>query len=175
MYFGVVTTDDAASRIAASLARLRVGRGVPPFGRPPVPPQPPHHPQAQGGRPPFGPRGPKPEFGRSFARMRLLEVLAAEKRALSIGEIGEKLGIDQPRASRVVQTSVELGHVRREADPDDARRTLIALTDAGRALATHAHGAREDAVREALADFSDAEREQFADLLDRFVTAWPKR
>ena len=50
---------------------------------------------------------------------------------LSVSELGDAVGVDQPRASRLVQQGVELGLVRREADPDDARRTRIALTDQG--------------------------------------------
>jgi DNA-binding MarR family transcriptional regulator len=48
-----------------------------------------------------------------------------------VSELGEAIGVDQPRAPRLVQQSVEMGLVQREADPDDARRTRIALTPVG--------------------------------------------
>lgn len=108
-----------------------------------------------------------------MARLRLLELLAAADGPLSVGAIAERLGVDQPRASRLVQAVVETAHARREADPDDARRTLIALTDEGRALAARSHGARAEAVEQALAGFTAEERTQLADLLGRLADAWP--
>ena len=62
------------------------------------------------------------------ARLRMLEALAAASHPLSVSEVGDATGVDQPRASRLIQQAVDLGFVRREADPDDARRTRIALT-----------------------------------------------
>ena len=67
--------------------------------------------------------------------MRLLDALAAASHPLSVSEVGDAIGVDQPRASRLIQQAVELGLVRREADPDDARRTRVALTDEGQRLA----------------------------------------
>src|SRR5262245_3291 len=43
------------------------------------------------------------------ARLRLLDALAAASGPLTVGEIAEAIGVDQPRASRLVQQSVELG------------------------------------------------------------------
>ncbi|WP_324013027.1 MarR family transcriptional regulator [Microbacterium sp. JZ37] len=186
MYFrGVAEPTDPAARIAAALARLRLGRrggegpfehGHPlhggPFGGPHAGPHGgplgAHH--GHGGPHGDHPRGP---FGRSIARLRLLEILATADGPLSVGQIGERLGVDQPRASRLVQAVVESGHARREADPADARRTLIALTDEGRAIAARTHGARTEAVEQALAGFTAEERAQLADLLGRFADAWP--
>ena len=48
---------------------------------------------------------------------------------------------------------VELGFLRREADPDDARRTLIALTDKGRAITNRFRGAQRENVDQALSAF----------------------
>lgn len=87
---------------------------------------------------------------------------------MSVTELAEAVGVDQPRASRLVQGAVADGLVAREADPDDARRTRVRLTPAG-AAAVRAAGARHrQAIEAALADFSDDEREVFADLLGRF-------
>ena len=69
------------------------------------------------------------------ARFRMLDALeAAERdgRALTISMIGEAIGVDQPRASRLVQEASDAGLVRRTADPADARRSIIELTAAGR-------------------------------------------
>ncbi|WP_241897571.1 MarR family winged helix-turn-helix transcriptional regulator, partial [Brevibacterium epidermidis] len=80
----------------------------------------------------------------------------------------------QPRASRLVSQGVELGFLRREADPDDARRTLIALTDKGRAITNRFRGAQRENVDQALSTFSEDERAQLASLLTRLADAWPK-
>ena len=39
---------------------------------------------------------------------------------MSVTELATEIGVDQPRASRLVQAAVHEGLVVREADPDDA-------------------------------------------------------
>ena len=68
---------------------------------------------------------------------------------------------------------VELGVVRREADPDDARRTRVALTDAGSALVRGFRGDRREAIDRALSTFTDAERADLARLLTKLAEGWP--
>lgn len=106
--------------------------------------------------------------------MRMLEALAAASHPLTVGEIADVVGVDQPRASRLVQQAVQLDLVRREADPDDARRTRVALTDAGRGLVRGFRGERRGAVDAALAAFTDAERAELARLLTKLADAWPR-
>lgn len=108
------------------------------------------------------------------ARFRLLEVLAAASGSLTVSEIAEGVGVDQPRASRLVQQSVQLGLVQREADPDDARRTRVALTDRGRSIAGGMRGHRHDTVRTALAALTPEEQAEFIRLLGKFASAWPR-
>ena len=106
----------------------------------------PHH-GGMGGPPPWvaGPRLGGP------ARLRLLEALAAASGPLSVSEIGDAVGVDQPRASRLVQQAVEMGLVRREADPDDARRTRVALTDKGLRSCAGSAASAASAIDSALA------------------------
>jgi len=111
---------------------------------------------------------------RFAARFRLLEALAGAAAPLSVSELADRIGVDQPRASRLVQAAVAEGHVRREANPDDARRTDIVLTDAGRSVVTQARGARVGAVETALAGFTPEERAQLASLLSKLAAAWPR-
>lgn len=108
------------------------------------------------------------------ARLRVLEALAAASAPLSVGEIAEAVGVDQPRASRLVQQGVESGLVQREADPEDARRTRVALTEQGAAIARRFRGERRDAVGTALAGFTDDERAELARLLTKLAEAWPQ-
>ncbi len=106
------------------------------------------------------------------ARMRMLEALAAASAPLSVSDLGAAIGVDQPRASRLVQQGVAHGFVRREADPDDARRTRIALTDEGRTIARGMRGERREALSKALAVFSEDERAQLAHLLNKLADNW---
>ncbi len=182
--------DDAEiDAIADALARLRaLRRPVGPFAGPFR-----GGPDGQGGdglhhHPHGGRHGGPGEFGRPWAagggrgggrmaglaRLRMLEALAAASHPLSVSEIGDAIGVDQPRASRLVQQAVELELVRREADPDDARRTRIALTDAGRAFAQGVRRERRAALGGALSAFTDAERVELARLLGKLADAWPR-
>jgi DNA-binding MarR family transcriptional regulator len=172
--------DDVLEAITRALARLRTARG--PFG------------QGMPGPPfgPFGPGGPHPPWHRGrhrhddkgegpwespraagLARFRLLDVLAGATEPLSVSELAERVGVDQPRASRLVQQGVDHGLLRREADPSDARRTLIALTEVGRALVDRFRGHRRDQIGQALSALTPAEQAELARLLTRVADAWP--
>jgi DNA-binding MarR family transcriptional regulator len=98
-----------------------------------------------------------------------LSTLDAADHPLSVTELAAAIGVDQPRASRLVQAAAEEELVVREADPDDARRTRIRLTDDGRSAVRSASSNRRRAIEAALNGFSGEEREQFATLLARFV------
>ena len=128
-------------------------------------------PQAGMGGPPAWGAGPR--LG-GPARLRLLEALAAASAPLSVSEIGEAVGVDQPRASRLVQQAVEMGLVRREADPDDARRTRVALTDTGQSIVRGFRGDRRAAIDSALGAFTDEERAELARLLTKLADSWPQ-
>jgi DNA-binding MarR family transcriptional regulator len=106
----------------------------------------------------------------------LLDALAAASAddRLGISEVAAAIGVDQPRASRLVNDAAERGLVDRAVDPRDARRSVVTITEAGRAALEAARSSRRSAVTEALTGFTDAEREQFAQLLSRFAAAWPR-
>jgi DNA-binding MarR family transcriptional regulator len=123
------------------------------------------------GGPKHGIHGPDRSLG-GAARFRLLDALDSGARTVS--ELADATGVDQPRASRLVADAAERGLLRRGVDPLDARRAVIELTTAGRDHLTDAHQARREAVETALGAFSSAETAQFAELLDRFVAAWPR-
>lgn len=108
------------------------------------------------------------------ARVRLLEALAVAEAPLSVSEVAEAVSVDQPRASRLIQQAVDMGFARREADPDDARRTRIVLTDDGRRIARGFRGHRHDMVRTALGTFTPEERDEFVRLFTQFAGAWPQ-
>ena len=102
----------------------------------------------------------------------MLDALAAASEPLSVSELGEAVGVDQPRASRLVQQGVQRGFVQREADPDDARRTRIALTAEGRKAARGMRGQRREVLAQALENFTDDEARELARLLDKLADNW---
>lgn len=137
----------------------------------------PHH-GHRGHRGDHGPGGFTTHGGRHAAgpaRMRMLEALAASGEPMSISAIGEVVGVDQPRASRLVQQAEMMGFVAREVDPDDARRTRVALTEQGRAVATSMRRDRRDRIGTALEQFTPEERADFARLFTKFADAWAAR
>lgn len=111
------------------------------------------------------------------ARFRLLDALRvaqAAGRSLSISEVAVAISVDQPRASRLVNEAADRGLVTRRPDERDARRSVVQLSDAGRALLETAVATRRSAVTHAVAGFTPEETATFAALLTRFVAAWPR-
>ncbi|WP_413317905.1 MarR family winged helix-turn-helix transcriptional regulator [Agrococcus sp. 1P02AA] len=118
---------------------------------------------------PGGPRGPRGAMG---ARRMLHAVVHAEQPS-SITDLGHAIGVDQPRASRLVQALADAGLVRRIPDPADGRRTVIEATTAGRArFEAHAE-ARAAEVAAAAASLTSAERAELSRLLAKLALAWP--
>ncbi|WOQ69559.1 MarR family winged helix-turn-helix transcriptional regulator [Microbacterium limosum] len=150
------TSRDPAESIAAALSRVRRRRG----GR--------GRPVGDGGH-----RSPEERLA-GAARLRVLEALDAASAPLTIGAVADAIGVDQPRASRLVQQAIDLGHAVRQADPADARRTLIGLGDGGRELVARVRAERRAAVEAALGGFTPEESAQLATLLTRFANAWPR-
>lgn len=90
----------------------------------------------------------------------LLELNAAERRRLRMGELGERAVLSRTRVSRVVDELERAGHVRRDPDPVDRRSSYAAITDSGRA-----------ALRRAAPIYLQAVRDHFSDVLDRHQLA----
>jgi DNA-binding MarR family transcriptional regulator len=88
-----------------------------------------------------------------------------------IAGIAAALGVDQPRASKLVAAAVRAGLLRREPDQHDGRRVHLALTQQGRARLDAVHAHRRERFAAAMAGWTVAERESFAALLTRFVGA----
>lgn len=89
--------------------------------------------------------------------------------APTVSTVAAALAVDQLRASKLVATAVAGGLVRRVADQTDGRRSLLELTDAGKALVAQAHDRRRGAFDRAMTGWSARERGEFARLLGRFV------
>ncbi|WP_231884440.1 MarR family winged helix-turn-helix transcriptional regulator [Plantibacter sp. H53] len=129
---------------------------------------------------PWGPGGgarhPREQAIAQAARFRMLDALARDEAAggMGISALAESIGVDQPRASRLVAEATKRGEVARAVDPNDGRRSVVQLSAAGRAVLQEARRGRRDAVTTALSGFTPEEAAQFAAFLERFVAAWPR-
>lgn len=79
---------------------------------------------------------------------------------------------DPSTVSRQVATLVGMGLLERRADPDDGRASLVAVTDAGTALLKRVRRRRDERIASITEPWQPAEREQFAELLDRFTAGY---
>ena len=85
--------------------------------------------------------------------------------------IADALGLDHSTVVRQVAAVEQLGFASRVPNPRDGRSALVGLTPAGAAAVAAMRQARQARLGVVLADWSDAEREQFALLLGRFNAA----
>ncbi|WP_328403751.1 MarR family winged helix-turn-helix transcriptional regulator [Nocardia sp. NBC_00403] len=104
------------------------------------------------------------------AVFRVLDAVA-ESESATVGTLAPALGVDQPRASRLVAQSVSSGLLERVADQHDGRRGVLRLTPGGASLVAAARDGRRAAMATAMADWTADERTEFARLLGRFVDA----
>jgi DNA-binding MarR family transcriptional regulator len=86
--------------------------------------------------------------------------------------LAAKVHSDPSTISRQASHLVEMGLVERRADPGDGRASLLALTDAGTALLEHTRQRRDDRTAAIIKSWEPAEREQFADLIDRYTAGF---
>ena len=102
----------------------------------------------------------------------LLELSAAPKRRLTMGQLGSVAAVSRTRVSRVVDELVRAGLVTRESNPDDGRSAFAALTPAGRAALRRAAPTYVAAVRREFADHLTArEVEVLAGALRKVLAA----
>jgi DNA-binding MarR family transcriptional regulator len=99
----------------------------------------------------------------------VLDALEAAPGPIGVVGVAAALGVDQPRASRLVAGAVAAGLVERVAEQGDGRRSRLVLTAAGRARLAAVHAARRSRFGAAMAGWTAAERAGFARLLTRFV------
>lgn len=80
--------------------------------------------------------------------------------------LGDELGLDAGYLSRILRGFRERGLIERRASPDDGRRILLSLTDAGREAFARLDAASADEVRTLLTDLSPPERERLVGAMD---------
>ena len=93
---------------------------------------------------------------------------------VTVGALAEQMRLDHSRVSRVVAELVKRGVLRREASQEDARRTLVVLTEDGIAWLERMNEVKHEVIGQILSDWSAEDLEVFATLYDRFVDGFEK-
>jgi DNA-binding MarR family transcriptional regulator len=99
-----------------------------------------------------------------------LDLLAARD-SWRMTDLADALRVDPSTATRAVQRLVRAGLAERRQSDEDGRVVMVSATAAGRTRHEAIAGRRRKAMETMLAEFDDAERQELADLLDRFVIA----
>src|SRR5262245_57034100 len=106
--------------------------------------------------------------GMTIAQAATLETLRLEG-PLRMGELGKRLGITPSTLTRNLQRLLDAGYLKREADDEDGRAAVIALTATGRRQADKLERQEESFAAEILGrldpDHRDAVVERLGDLL----------
>ena len=92
--------------------------------------------------------------------------------AMSPGALAAAERVKPPSMTRVIASLAELGLVERSAHPTDGRQVVVSLSEAGADIVQADRSAREEWLREHLADFTPDQRailRQATDLLSALV------
>ena len=87
-----------------------------------------------------------------------------------VSTIADRLGIDPSRASRLVSDLIGLGYLKRGVSQQDARRTIVELTEKGLVTVDAVRTLKFMILGDYLRGWDSAEVEAFLPLLDRFST-----
>ncbi|MGR3321682.1 MAG: MarR family winged helix-turn-helix transcriptional regulator [Pseudooceanicola sp.] len=86
-----------------------------------------------------------------------------------VSTVAARLGIDPSRASRLVSDLIQQGFVQRAVSQQDARRTVVELTDDGRAIVEAVRTIKFMILGEYLSGWSIEEIDAFVPQLERFA------
>lgn len=107
--------------------------------------------------------------GREAAVLRAID----NPQPLAQGEIARRMGIDRTTMVALIDDLQERGLVQRRQDPDDRRKNVVELTDAGQDITRQATRAGEQAERIFLSPLSAGEAEQFKKTLRALLYSPP--
>ena len=113
-------------------------------------------------------------YGIDGRELAVLAVLGADV-PLSQQEAAEQLGVDRTTMVALVDVLEDKGLVLRHRSPQDRRKNIVELTDAGRRCLKGAGQARDRVEREFLAPLGDAAAERFVRALQTLVRAGHER
>jgi DNA-binding MarR family transcriptional regulator len=99
-------------------------------------------------------------------------VVISSRGSIDQVSLARLLGVDRSTTGLVLGNLERRRAIRRTSDPQDGRRRVLALTEAGERLLKDISAAAERVPKEELSIFSPAEAAQFISLLTRFVEAF---
>ncbi len=105
------------------------------------------------------------------AQLDALEILASEPDGWRMSEFADALRVDPSTATRAITRLERHGLAERRAGSTDRRIVTARATSAGQRTITQVAQLRAIGMERLLEPFDAAEREQFAELLERFVTS----
>lgn len=111
-------------------------------------------------------------FGVTARQLALLSVIARD-RALSQIALSERLGVDRTTIVAMLDVLEAQGWVERRRDPQDRRRNVLTLTDAGAAHVVDAEKARAAAEAAYLAVLGEGDAGRFLASLRTLIAAGP--
>lgn len=106
------------------------------------------------------------KFALSITEWRIMAVLG-EYPGVSADEVSLKTQIEKSILSRAISKLLQRKLLEREFDPADKRRSMLKLTQTGLSVYAELVPVSYDYEQALLTCFSDAEREQFSELIDR--------
>jgi DNA-binding MarR family transcriptional regulator len=90
----------------------------------------------------------------TMAQLKALLALAGDE-PMTVGALGQALGVQLPAASHAADSLVRLELARRYEDPEDRRRTFVQLTPRARALVEQLREGRRGLFHRWLAELAD--------------------
>jgi DNA-binding MarR family transcriptional regulator len=89
-----------------------------------------------------------------------------------VSEVAQRLVVDMSVASRQVNALIQAGYVERRPDEDDARATLLTITEDGSRVLGESHRRMVHAFGQVLEDWSEQDVAVLADGLERLRAAF---
>jgi DNA-binding MarR family transcriptional regulator len=113
-----------------------------------------------------------PDLGTKLtpSKLRALELLAQHD-GLRVGELADRVGVDDTTATRLVDRLEELGLAERHNEEGDRRAILVGLTDDGRELVKGVTAQRQQFFADVLATLDAEERVQLVRLTEKAALA----
>jgi DNA-binding MarR family transcriptional regulator len=102
------------------------------------------------------------ELELSFSQLKAAQALADAEAPLSLGALGEELGLSLPAVSRAVDGLVRRGLCTRTEDPTDRRSKRVVLTKRGRRFYERVYALRAAGIRDFVERLEPEEREALA-------------
>lgn len=115
----------------------------------------------------LGPTGPTLEQ----AQLDALEIVVHEPDGWRMTDFADALRVDPSNATRAIDRLEALGLAERARAADDKRVVVVRATAEGRRTVRAVNRMRASGMERLLEPFDDAEREQFAEYMERFVAS----